>query len=196
MSSVNLVRIARAALLGGVALVLAACPRDPAREAAELKARALELSAGQRTAEAVAAWREVVAVEDGLESRIALAEQLRALGRAVESADQLRIALKLAPVQVKSWYELGEHAERTRHDTLAAVRYYRQSVELDERGADGHYALGLALLRANDFEGASAEIQAALSIAPLEVAWRKAAEDALVLAHLSQRERERSNTPR
>lgn len=189
-------RIARTVLLAGVTLACASCPRDSAREAAELTRHAAELSAQHRTAEAVAAWKQVVAVADGFEPRIALAEELRALGRTVESADQLRSALKLAPVPVQSWYELGQHADREGRDPRAAARYYRQSVELAERGADGHYALGLALLRANDFEGASAEIQAALSLAPVDITWRRDAEDALVVAHLRQRERERAQPAR
>lgn len=188
--------MARAAFVVGACLVFAGCPGDAAQSARELTDRATALSAAQRPAEAAAAWRKVIAVADGFEPRLALAEELRALGRQVDSEDELRIALTHAPVPVKSWYELGQHAGGASHDARAAARYFRQSVELDERGADGHYALGLALLQLADYEGASAEIQAALSLAPVDVSWRTAAEDALVVAHLRARERENAKSPR
>ena len=56
--------------------------------------------------------------------------------------------------------------------------------------AEEHYELGLALLRSGDAEGAVAEIEAALSLAPPEASWRKEAEDAMVLALLRRGKRE------
>ena len=56
--------------------------------------------------------------------------------------------------------------------------------------AEEHYELGLALLRSGDAEGAVAEIEAALSLAPPDASWRKEAEDAMVLALLRRGKRE------
>jgi Flp pilus assembly protein TadD len=99
-----------------------------------------------------------------------------------------------APAKVRERIHLAETLMTQRRFVQAADEL-RKAIELDGQSPQAHYDLGLTLLQMGDFEGASAELQAALSLAPADVEWRTAAENALVEAHLRQRDRER-NAPR
>ena len=82
------------------------------------------------------------------------------------------------------WYELGRHLATVARDLPGAIVAYREALALDPQQAEAHYGLGLALLQSGDAEGAAAEIESALSLAPADASWRPDAENAMVHALL------------
>src|SRR6185295_18188955 len=121
-----------------------------------------------------------------VELRIMEAERLMKAHRFPEAEEKLREALRLAPESIPIWYRVGEIQLHELHDPRAAGQTLRRVIELDSKSPKAHYCLGVALMQLGDYEGSSAEIQAALSLAPADADWRSLAENALVEAHLRQ----------
>ena len=94
------------------------------------------------------------------------------------------------PRTAAQWYERGRELAQDSRDLPVAIAAYRTALALEPGSAETHYGLGLALLHSGDAEGAAAEIESALSLAPPDAAWRKEAEDAMVLALLRKGKRE------
>lgn len=88
------------------------------------------------------------------------------------------------PAGAAAEYARAVEFARDPGDLPRAVEAYRRALALEPSMAEAHYGLGLALLRSGDGEGAAAEIESALSLAPPDAAWRPDAENALVGALL------------
>jgi Flp pilus assembly protein TadD len=93
-------------------------------------------------------------------------------------------SLPPAPASAHAWYDRGNDLARGDGDLSAAIEAYRRALVLAPEMAEAHYALGLALLRSGDGEGAVAEIESALGLAPSDASWRPDAENAMVRALL------------
>ncbi len=100
-----------------------------------------------------------------------------ATGRDTHSADE--------------WYARGNDLLHDSKDLHGAVEAYRKAVDLAPAMAEAHYGIGYALLQLGDAEGAAAELESALSLAPADASWRQDAENALVLAHLRKAQAQR-----
>ena len=81
-------------------------------------------------------------------------------------------------------YAFGNELARGGRDLPGAIEAYGEALSLDPGMPEAHFGLGLALLQSGDAEGAAAEIESALSLAPLDATWRQDAEDALAVAYL------------
>jgi Flp pilus assembly protein TadD len=90
----------------------------------------------------------------------------------------------IAPRSAAEWYERGRELASDSRNLPGAIEAYREALALEPQHAEAHYGLGLALLQSGDAEGAAAEIESALSLAPQGASWRQDAENALVLALL------------
>ena len=89
-----------------------------------------------------------------------------------------------APRTAADWYGRGRGLAQGSRDLPGAIAAYREALALDSQMGEAHYGLGLALLESGDVEGAAAELESAVSLAPPDASWRKDAENALVLALL------------
>src|SRR5262245_36614440 len=89
----------------------------------------------------------------------------------------LAAALAIAAIGALAWLRRRRASDEPRA-TPSSIAVLREAVERDPKSAEAHYALGLAFLRAGDADGAVAEIEAALSLAPPDASWRPEAEDA------------------
>ena len=92
------------------------------------------------------------------------------------------------PHTAAEWYEQGRARTVDSRDLPGAIAAYREALSLDPGMGPAHFGLGLALLQTGDAEGAAAEIESAISLAPPDAGWRKDAENALVLALLRKDE--------
>ena len=171
-----------------VALAIAACGGEPAGARSEA-ARARELAREGRAEEAIAAWRSALAARDDGATRLELARELAGLGRVEEASVEYATLLERSPRDAGLWLEFGRLAREKRRDPRGAELAFRKAVELLPGSAEAHGSLGLALFDLGDHEGASAELQSALSLAPPDASWRADVERVLVLAHLRQRAR-------
>jgi tetratricopeptide (TPR) repeat protein len=171
-----------------VALALSACGDEPTA-AGSAAARARELARAGRADEAIAAWRTALAARDDGATRLELARGLAGLGRVEEASKEYATLLERSPRDAGLWLEFGRLAREQRRDPRGAELAFRKAVELLPDSAEAHGSLGLALFDLGDHEGASAELQAALSLAPSDAPWRAEVERVLVLAHLRQRAR-------
>lgn len=171
------------ALLATVASLAACGEHDP--ETFRRRARAA-LEQG-RVDEAVSAYREALALVDLPATRVELAQALEKRGDARGAADELRAALAKDATNAVAWYELGRLSRTALKDPRGAVTALRKAIELRPGFAEAHFALGTVLVELGDVDGGSAEVEAALSLAPQDAPWRRDAENALVLAHLKKR---------
>lgn len=177
-------RFATRALTLAACVALVACAdRDP--ESSRRRARAA-LEHG-RVDEAVSAYRAALALADAPSTRVELASALERRGDARGAADELRTALAADPTHAVAWYELGRLSLASLHDPRGAETALRKALELRPGLAEAHFALGAALVELDDLDGGSAELEAALSLAPADAPWRQDAENALVRAHLQKR---------
>jgi len=99
----------------------------------------------------------------------------------VRSASSTTTIVARSPAE---WYERGRELALRSRDRPGAIAAYREALALDPEMGEAHYGLGLVLLESGDVEGAAAELESAVSLAPPEASWRKDAENALVLALL------------
>lgn len=179
----------RAVVWSTLFLAACACGPDSPSASSELE-RARNLARQGRADEAVAAWRSSLARADSAGVRLELARALSAQHRVEDAAREYAHALQLDEESASAWIEFGRFAREQHRDPHGAELAFRKALELAPDSAEAHGNLGLALFDLADFEGASAELQAALSLGPKDAVWRADAENALVLAHLRQRELE------
>jgi tetratricopeptide (TPR) repeat protein len=150
-----------------------------------------------RFADAVAAWERSIAIEDDLATRTNLANALAALGRVDEALRQYHTVLARNPKDGITWFDLGNLLRSKMHDTRGAADAYRKATECAPALAEAHFDLGVTLIDLQDYEAAIASIEAALQLAPPTAAWRKDAENALLLAHVRALDkRDALNSPR
>ncbi|MBI5365297.1 MAG: hypothetical protein HZA53_19120 [Planctomycetes bacterium] len=123
--------------------------------------------------------------------RLELARALVGQQRVEDAAVEYARALQLGEQDAATWIEFGRFAREQHRDPRGAELAFRKALELAPNSAEAHGCLGLALFDLADFEGASAELQAALSLGPRDAPWRGDAENVLVLAHLRMREKGR-----
>ncbi len=132
-----------------------------------------------RWPEAVAQYREALALHDDAATRTNLAVALRQLGDVDAAIEQCRRALELDPRLQYAWFKLGVLLWIDKQDHAGAEQALRRATELMPRYADARYNLGLVLLQLGRREEAAAEVRAALDLAGGEVEWRAGAEAVL-----------------
>jgi tetratricopeptide (TPR) repeat protein len=89
-----------------------------------------------------------------------------------------------ATTTASAWYERGDELLKRAKDLRGASEAYRKAAELAPEMGVAHFGLGYTLLDLGDVDGAIAELESALSLAPPDAPWKKDAENALVLAHI------------
>ena len=88
------------------------------------------------------------------------------------------------PTTAKGWYDRADDLLKRAKDVPGASVAYRKAAELAPGMGEAHFGLGYTLLELGDVDGAIAELESALSLVRDGDAWKKDAENALVLAHL------------
>jgi len=111
----------------------------------------------------------------------ATAERLQAWSAQASLAEQQTWR---TPDNATAWRELGRILLNKVRKPVEAVDAYRRAAELEPNEPEGHLGLGYALLATGDYDGATAELQAAVSLAPPDVAWAAEAQKAMIEAHL------------
>ena len=143
--------------------------RHPTAEAARIEAsaaRALELHRRGRLAEAVAAYREAVALAPGrAELHFNLGTTLHALGRLDEAIDCYRNAIARQPALAVAHDNLG-NALAALGDYDAAVRSYREALAVAPDHLPARYNLGVALQRCGRSAEAVSHYRALIERAP------------------------------
>jgi Flp pilus assembly protein TadD len=120
-----------------------------------------------RAREHVARARTLVAAGKHAEARVELAKSLEQEARAAV------------------WVELGHLLREHLRDPRGGREAYVKALELEPGHVEAHLNLGLVLLELGDAEGARAELESALSLAPPDAPWRATAQEGLVRAHVA-----------
>ncbi|MBK7878400.1 MAG: hypothetical protein IPJ77_22320 [Planctomycetes bacterium] len=173
------------------ALAVASWTSACAPNAAEEADRARHLARTGDLSGAAMAWSRALEQEDSDPARLELARTLVQLARPEDAAREYQLLLRHRPDYAALWLEFGRFSESSRHDLRGAELAYRRAAELAPDNAEAHLHWGLVLVQLSDFEGAKAELQAALSLGAPDAPWRETAQNAIVEAHLRQREAER-----
>lgn len=174
--------------IAALTLVLAACGPSADEEAA----RGRELARGGDAAGAAEAFTRALARRDDDALHLELARALAQAGRPQDALREYQLLLRHRPDDGALWLEFGRFSEGSQHDLRGAEAAYRRATELVPAHAEARLFHGLVLVRLADYEGAKAELQAALSLDDGKAAWRTTAENAIVEAHLLQRDAEKS----
>jgi protein O-GlcNAc transferase len=136
------------------------------RPAAALLERGRELRGQGRAEEAIAAFREALALEPNLaEAHHQLGNALKSLRRYAEAAASLRAAALLAPENAAVWLNLGVACLEQGWSEEAVARF-RRAVELEPFRPDARNVLGHALLVQGRCAEARRQLEEALRLRP------------------------------
>jgi Flp pilus assembly protein TadD len=91
------------------------------------------------------------------------------------------------PTTARGWYDRADDLLKRAKDVPGASVAYRKAAGLAPEMGEAHFGLGYTLLELGDVDGAIAELESALSLAREGAAWKKDAENTLVLAHLRKK---------
>ncbi len=139
---------------------------EQARPAAASLERGRELRGQGRVDEAIAAFREALALEPNLaEAHHQLGNALKALRRYAEAVPSLRAAALLAPENAAVWLNLGVACLELGLSEEAVARF-RRAVELEPFRPDARNVLGHALLVAGRCAEARRQLEEALRLRP------------------------------
>jgi Tfp pilus assembly protein PilF len=128
--------------------------------------RGLAAQRAGRRAEAVAAYREALAVEPALAAgHFNLGQLLREEGRLDEAAERFATAATLRPQAADVWLHLGLCRE-LQGDLAAAALCYTEAARLDPGAATAHFNLGNVRKKSGDLDGAIGAFAEAARLLP------------------------------